>query len=398
MNNIVVHLKFGSCCRKEDRVYFYNMSFNAVFFLDVRDLSLHFVHRFSHEAIDKEKISVNGSLIYENSLYFFPNNADTNAVMRYDLKRQQEYIIPIENYCGKKFRVADFVQFGDMVYLFPSELKNGVYLLDLQKQKVKKEIELGSLFRSGFLCGSVCKTSDDCILLNMNRSNQLIKIDLHRKELVGSWTIGENIQIASMHFDGQSYWFLQAQSPDIYEWDCKKKLLQKYTGKGIKHKKQDSIPYANIIFSGTEILILGYSMKSILRVDKAEKIIEEYIPFPKELQLVNKKYTDWPICFQYDVFERCILFYPILGNMLLIYDKENHQVVGREIAVSEAEVPYLKDVLENIMMEKNSCIENDELETLERFINVIEAGKRSAQIFSKKNAGNLIYQQIRDCL
>lgn len=398
MRNIRTYLKWIGCCQNENKIYFLNMSFNGLFYLDLDDLLIHFVHRFSFEQANAKSLSATVTLFYENAIYFFPNQ--TNVIMKYDFYKKQEQVIPIQNYEEKFFVTADVVRLQDFIYMFPTRLEKGIYVFDLQKGEVKKDSELSSLFETSFpFDNNVLMRNGHCVLLGMYGSNKLIEIDLVTKKIIYSKTFEEDIHIYAVHFDGNHYWILQTESTDIYEWDRENDTLQVYRNEHAEWGKSKSIsvppiPYSNMIFLGNEILVLPFTMRSILRIEKESKTIEEPIVLPKEFRLVNKAFSGWPVCYQYTALEDKILLYPCRGNMLLVYDTITKQMTGKEMAVSEEEVYYLREILEENCMRSTSCMENDDLGTLEDFINIIGTYQNKNQFFDKKiNIGQSIYQE-----
>lgn len=396
MEDIRTHLKFGSNCLVDNNIYFFNRTFNGVFYLDLKDFSVHFVHKFDVEWAGTIGLSMNSEcLFYKGAIYFFPTK--TNIIMKYDIVRQQEQIIEIPDFDDKDFNVTNIIQRHNRVYLFPTILKKGIFVLDLLKDKVIKDNTLSSLFKSDLCCGNVLDVNKNSILLSMYNSNKAYEIDLNTAEMIDySGMFQNDLKIFSIFFDGNNYWILQTESTDIYEWDKENGLLQKYTSESIVWEDKIGVPYSNLIFLDDEILVLNYSLKHILRINKKKKTIETPLLYPKGFRLVNNAFCHQNICDYYIVLEDKVLIYPCRGNMLLIYDKETKQLSGRELIVSEKEVPYLRQIVEESFIRNESAVENDDFGTLETFLCMIgkKENKRSAvQETCKKNIGQMICQE-----
>lgn len=394
MKDIKMHLRCASVCKIEDRIYFSNITFNGLFYLDINDLSVHFVHQFSEERFDAIDLSTD-----KNVIYFFPNS--TNTIMRYDVLKQQEKMIPIQSYNGKSFQIAGIAQRQDLIYMFPGQLGQGIYIFDLHKQKVEKDKTLSLLFGQASFCGNVI-LEDNSVLLSMYGKNQLVEINLDTKKIINLWKFEEKMQIDTVHFDGDHYWILQTESTDIYEWNRENDTLQVYTNKNPIWADEvpiSSVPYSNMIFLEDEILVLNYSLKSILRINKEKKTIENPIEFSEEIQLDNCSFSGFPIYSQYTILEDKILLYPYRGNMLLVYDKETGRMSGKDLIVSEKEIPYLDEVVYSKYMKQymkqGKCRESGEQLTLEDYIVVIEKDIIKNQDNSLyENVGRLIYQEL----
>ncbi len=395
MGDIRTHLKFGSSCRIYNKIYFFNRTFNGVFYLDLKDFSIHFVHKFGCARADEAGLSMNSECLFcKDAIYFFPT--ETNVIMKYDIVRKCEQIIEIPDFDEQSFYVTNGIQRRNRVYLFPTSLKKGIFVLDLLKDKVIKDNVLSSLFKSDLWCGNVLEVNKNSILLSVYNSNKVYEIDLNTAKMIDySGMFQNNIKIFSTYFDGNNYWVLQTESTDIYEWNKENGLLQRYTNESVIWEDKIGVPYSNLIFLDDEILVLNFCMKHIYRVNKEKKTIENPLAYPKGFRLVNNAFCNQNICENYIVLEDKVLIYPSRGNMLLIYNKETGQISGKELVVSEKEVPYLKEVLNQIFTRKEGCIENDDFGTLEEFIDTIEPNKRKEQSFDKKNIGLLIYQEMR---
>ena len=117
--------------------------------------------------------------------------------------------------------------------------------------------------------------------------------------------------------------------------------------------------------------------------------------FPKGFKLVNSAFQGRDICKYYTVLKDKVLIHPCRGNMLLIYDKGTGQLSGKEMVVSEDEVPYLKEMINNsFFLEKKPCVElDDDMRTLSRFIETVCLNSDKEKISTFINAGELIYQK-----
>lgn len=79
--------------------------------------------------------------------------------------------------------------------------------------------------------------------------------------------------------------------------------------------------------------------------------------------------------------------------MLLIYDKATRSMLGKEFTVSETEVTYLKEVLQEDFMGEKICTENENLDTLDRFLQIVETNQSPSQLSVAEDIGQLIFEQ-----
>lgn len=179
MVDIQIPLDCATYCRVENRIYFMSSIFNGLFCLDINDLSVHFVHRFSCGQASAQNLS-SCSFFYGNTVYCFPNQ--TNVVMEYDISKQKEHIIPIQGYSGEFFQTVAAIRKEHRIYMFPYNLGEGIYRFDLMRNKTEKDEELSLLFSSDSYCGNVELVHDKFILIGMDRSDRIMEIDLDAKK------------------------------------------------------------------------------------------------------------------------------------------------------------------------------------------------------------------------
>ncbi len=396
MQIINTHLKVGSNCLVKNRVYFCNITFNGVFYLDTQDFSIHFVHKFSFHPDYAVELSLNASLAYNNDIYFFPNN--TNVILKYSILKQREEFIPIQD-CNDKFCISSAIRRQDMVYMFPKNLERGIYVFDLKNQRVEKDKKLSSLFCSEFRCskGHIFYDNKDCVMIGRYGGSQLLKINLVTKQIVFE-KVMEGMQIYCMCFDGKHCWILTMDSTDIYEWDMENDTLQRYINKDISWRKKDCIgkqPYSNLVFLEDEILVLNCYAENIWRIDRDKKSIGNPIKYPKKFRMVNNQFCYWPVYAQYTMLGDKVLLYPYAGNVLLVYDIKTKEVSGKDLLVSDQEIPYLKEVLIENFMEKGECLENDDFGKLESFTSMVKTNNRNGQVRNHEKVGQTVWESLR---
>lgn len=389
MEEITAYLKIGGSCRIGNRIYFLNMTFNGLFYLDICDMSIHFEHLFSE--IPAEMIRLTGnSLYYENAIYFFPSMS--NFIMRYDLMKCQERIIDIKDFNEDHFLIIGYVLRQNKVYMFPHNLCKGVYVFDLQRQMVERDEELSLLFRSGFYCGVTFLVRENRVLLSRFSANEIIEVDLDSKKIVYSKKFEDYMQIYSVYFDGIHYWILQMKSSEIYKWNRERDTVQIFVNKNTVQENVQEGNYSNMIFLNDEILILPLHLREILKINKEKKIIEKFKELPEKFELIDNRFRYCAVCYQYTLLEDKILLYSDSGNMMLIYDLVTGELSGKRLLISEKDVPYLREILKKIMRADKVHVENDNIETLKNLTSVLERDITKRRIDGQANVGRFIYE------
>lgn len=396
MREMRTYIKFCYGCHIENRIYFVNLTFNGIFYLELKDFSIHYLCRFVNESANVTGVSIGINTLYNNVIYFFPHN--TNVIVQFDRITQIMQEIAIPEFEGKYFQTAGVIEWNDHIYIFPIELGKGIYVFDPQRLEVRKDKELSLLFaESQYFCVNTFLTHNNSVLISLDGNNQVVEISLETKKIIQHRMLPEGIQIYSMCFDGEHYWILPKNTVDIYEWDLENDILKIYRNENAEWDDSEgasSFPYSNLIFLSDEILVLNSGMREILRINKKRKTIEEPIPFPMGFRCVNSRFRGWPICDHYTILCDKVLLHPSRGNMLLIYDIRSKQLFGKEMLVDREDTPYLCDILTESFRDNRSIIERDELETLRNFVDMITTDQLRMQSYDSRGMGSQIYHIV----
>lgn len=390
MKELTAYLKVGGSCRIGDRIYFLNMTFTGLFYLDIHDLSIHFEHLFTE--IPAERIRMAGnSMYYENAIYFFPSMA--NVIIRYDLLKRQESLINIKDFDEEHFLIIGCARVQDKVYMFPHNLGKGVFVFDLRKQVVERDEGLSRLFKPGFYCGITFLVRENQVLLSRFSGNEMIEVDLVSKEITFSKVFADDMQIYSVYFDGSEYWVLQMDSSEIYTWNRESDTIQVYKNENKSLENVKAGLYSNMIFLKDRVLILPLHLRNIFRMNKERKTIEEFKTIPEEFELIDNRFGYHAVCFQYTLLEDKILLYSDSGNMVMIYELSTGKLSGKKLLISEKDAPYLREILKKIIYANGAHIENDNVESLKNLTGVLDRGFRKKGMDDQENVGRLIYER-----
>lgn len=396
MYNIKTYIKFSDGCQIGNRIYFVNMTFNAICYLDITKLTIHFVSRISHENNSAVALSTGLNFLHNNTIYFLPNN--TKEIIKYDIAKQKNTRIVIPD-----FEIADFQTIAQMrlrnkIFIFPFNLGKGVYVFDILNEKVKRDDELTRLFGLNVFCANVCLVQDARVVIGLSGSNYLIELDLEKKDIIKKTMLPKHIKIENLCFDGVHYWILQRESTDIYELGREYEVLHKYVNINVEWNSREytvSAPYSELIFLKDETLVLNCCLKNILRINKEKRTIEDAVNFPESFQLINKNFSGWPICYGNKVIKNKVFLFPCRGNMLLIYDIYKKKLTGKEVMVSKEDVLYLEDVVEEIFLNNKVNTEMDDLGSLKNYIYMIGKIKKK-QLQNYGLAGKKIFNRMKE--
>ena len=391
MKNRKIHLRAVGVCKKNERIYFFNLTVKGVFYLDLCDYSVHFVHKFSCDEDREMSVTLSKSFIFGDKIYFFPGNGES-IIRVYDIKNGQEEFIPIPQE-EKDFAAMGFFQQNNKVYIV--SYKYGFYVLDLQRQQVCRDEEINSLFDSEMLYTNLISTDKDTILIGKRGSNQLFEIDLCKKEIIYCKRLKEDIKIDRLCYDGEKCWILPMGSTNIYELDRTENAIRTYVYDNVNNESEVIQPYWDMVFLEDEILVLNCQMKNIVRINKDKKTIENPIGFPEGFRLNDMRIAGWSICAAHLILENEVLIFTIRGNMLLIYDKAEKRLIGKEMLVELDEVPQLRAVMEKDFLQQDIGVE-DEDETVEVFMELLSRQEKKSLGLYKEGIGKRIFLNVND--
>lgn len=390
MKELTAYLKVGGSCKIGDRIYFLNMTFTGLFYLDIHDLSIHFEHLFSEIPAERIRLAGN-SMYYENAIYFFPSMAD--FIVRYDLLKRQESLINIKDFDEEHFLIIGCARVQDKVYMFPHNLGKGVFVFDLQKQTVERDEEISLLFKPGFYSGITFLVRNNRVLLSRFSGNEIVEVDLVSKEITFTKIFANDMQIYAVYFDGSEYWILQMDSSEIYTWNRESDTIQIYKNENNSLENIKTGLYSNMIFLKDGILILPLHLRNIFKINKEKKTIEEFKDLPEEFELVDNRFGYHAVCFQYTLLEDKILLYSDSGNMIMIYELSTAKLSGKKLLISERDVPYLREILKKIIYANKTYTENDNVQSLKNLTGILDQSFRKMSMDNHKNVGRLIYER-----
>lgn len=391
MSDVKRYLQWFGNCRIGDKIYFVDMTFNGMFYLDLKDFSAHFVHSFSCAEADSVSLSF-CSKVYDGVIYFFPTN--TNAIMKYDTLRNQEQIIPIRDCNCEFFLTAATIQWQKLVYLFPFDLSLGIYVLNLENNFVMKDDSLSKLFGKGFYCANALLSQNNRVLIGLYGKNQIIEVNMETKKIVGNKKLGENTEIYTMYSEGNNCWILLINSADIYEWSRENDEIYVYTNENpIYMTEKSRMPYSNLVFCEDEILVLNSMLKNIFRINKKNNRIEYPIIFPDGFKRIDYGNGFYSMLGDYTLLEDKVLIYPCWGNQLLIYDRKTKQIEGKEVVISGRKIPHFEKAFYKNCQKEGVYMETADVMTLESLMIVTKKEERKRKIMKNREIGKIIYQQ-----
>lgn len=393
MKDYKIHLQYVGTARLKNEIWFSNLGFNGLFSMDINNSVLKYRNKIPFLEENVECAYANANLVYENKLFFFPNNC--KEIMIYDAitdRFQKVTILPLDN--DDVYITAGVIQWEKSVLIFPYKLEQGIFILDLTTLQLKHDIEFNKLlenFKNIFYFTKLDVTT----IAVLTENNAIIELDIEKKKNIYFKQFNQNLDIIALAYNKNSYWLLLNKVTDIYEWNCVQEELIKYQLLEEEWLNEGGIPYSNIIFVDERIIVLNFYLKYIMEIDKNAHLIKKAVEYPKGFRFLDNKFRAWRAFAAFDVIDQKIWLHPVRGNMLLIYDIKENYLVGKEIVISTMEFPAaLEGVEENILINNDIFCERDDMGGISGFIEVI-GGKD----YIKKQSqflGNIVHKIIMD--
>ena len=139
MKDYKIHLQYVGTARLKNEIWFSNLGFNGLFSMDINNSVLKYRNKIPFLEENVECAYANANLVYENKLFFFPNNC--KEIMIYDAitdRFQKVTILPLDN--DDVYITAGVIQWEKSVLIFPYKLEQGIFILDLTTLQLKHDI------------------------------------------------------------------------------------------------------------------------------------------------------------------------------------------------------------------------------------------------------------------
>lgn len=398
MKSQIIHLQYFGTCHYNNRIWFPHIGFNGLFSINTGDLSVKFEYKIPCLREAAKMAYAHAALRYDSKLFFFPGNC--RHIFTYDVNNSSSLEIDMDLETDTDiYSTAGIVQNNDKVWIFPQFSSQGVYTLNLSTLQIEQDVELSKLVESigegTVIC--VCQCSKTEVAISRFGENYISVIDIEKKKKVNHKIFEEKIKIQLIFCDRDSFWILQSDSTDIYEWKQTEDRLIKYCL--TEEEWIDNVhwmPYRNMIFFKEHIIILNCKLKYIMKIDKVTQTIKRAIDYPKGFDfLLNNGYVR-TVFASFDVIDNKIWIHPSLGNMLLIYDVENNHIEGKEIIVTAEQIPYWHKIIDD-EFSNDICLEVDNpISNLDNFLHVSLASSDSNNRNQILNIGEKIYCEVRE--
>lgn len=206
------------------------------------------------------------------------------------------------------------------------------------------------------------------------------------------------MDIWGIRYDGSDLWLLPYESMNVYKWYLQEDRLIKYESKETEWITSSGPPYINMAFLDNQIILLPSRLKYIMRIDMETNTIQKAFDYPEGFRFLKNKFglEEYPAFGAFDILDRKLIMHPLLGNMLLIFDIEKNYVEGLELIVSDEEVPYLSEIMQEGYQLNGIYYEAEEAGGLKALISLTSRDCKKENRESAGYAGKEIYDKIKE--
>jgi hypothetical protein len=379
-----------------NQIYFSNGGFNGLFSLNIQDLSMRFIGRIPFlETGIQRAYGGNVHCSYGSKILLFPTNC--NQILVYDTDKGNIQGVHVNSADGCNiYMTAGIARYGEQVYIFPTKLIQGIFMLDLKTLKIERNMDLESVLDGTeyiYNIDNVIRINETEIAILSGRTT-IIGISIQEKRRTFCKRFIDDYDIWGIRYDGSNFWLLSFTSTDVYEWNRTADKLIKYQLEEEEWFSSKTVPYVNMIFMDNQVILLPLGLKYIMRIDKTKRTIVKATDYPAGFQFLNGL-GEWTAFGSYNVIgQHKVLIHPARGNMLLIYDIVKNHIEGKELAVNNDMVPYLKEIIEQRFCQSGSVVnemDNFGVRLLDLAINQKQKNKNSVKT---EPVGEKIYRTL----
>lgn len=331
-NKLNLHCRSG--IRVKDKFYFSEAFFNGLFELDLNDFSVKFICHFSGERKSRMLCHGRQMINYKDTIYFFPTCI--KRIHYYDLIKKEEnnILLPsMEN--EEEFVVSGIVQKNNKIWMFSVNHANGVFMLDMDEKKILKAEVLSKLLLKYKKITNFIEIPEEGKAAAYCISDALLlEIDVELEQIKEHKLQIENANICEINYHEGKFYFIDAVSGDLYEWQWNNMNLRRFAAQGIDRISNEGALFFDCCFVGDDIYMLPSRNKHVMKIG-ADGIMAKAFEYPEGFQIIRtvRSFYDPSVMLFFEVIDNEIWFYPYGSNQLLIYDTKTDKITGEKIEI-----------------------------------------------------------------
>jgi hypothetical protein len=371
-NNIDnIYLNFRSYVRTKDSLLFANMEFNGLFSMSLETFEIKQIHTFGQAAINQFFCVRQCVVKHKDNILFLMNNTAQGRICFLNLKTNQEKLIDLPGLFKSSTDGCGVFEADNKGWFVPTDLSNGIYVINFDTLDIEKEKKLSTLLE-GYKWGMRCvkQGKDSFSFIDMNK-NEMVLVNVVSKTIKILKIPVKNAN--GFAIVGDVIWLTCMNDTNVYEWNVRNKIVNTFILEDVDQLGDFETPYSNLIFVEEQdsLFLLGGELNAIYKTDRNKHSIYIAFPFPKNFQFINNTLRYYGYHFaEVERVEDELWFYPIIGNMILIYNIRENSVIGINSYITKKKLHNFEDILIHELHSVN-CLEGEGLYSLYNMLDVI---------------------------
>lgn len=326
-----LHLQYRSGARVNNKLYFSELFFNALFELDLKNFSAKYVSSFSEEEKRRQLLHIQHAICYKDKI-FFPAHC-TMKVHYYDLVKGKSSCISIPA-PDEEFVTECIVKKNNRVWLFSSSASIAAFVMDMDELSINNADALNEvIMQYKPIKGWFYIAERDRVYTYCTDKSTLLEVDLDGEHAKEYRLPIQNIKISHFTYHDGNIYFIDADLGDLYEWNGEK--LQKFVAGSIETIRISGPLFLGCCFANGEIYMIPWRSKYVMKVKRDDNSMQRAFDYPEHFCYIDHCIGDYYLGMMSfcEVVDNKIWFHPCGGNQLLIYDTETGKTLVKKIQI-----------------------------------------------------------------
>lgn len=330
--------------------WFVSMSFNGLFAYHYETGKIRWIHRFKHIKINKIYLCAPNILKQGDELFFFPNNM--RDIIVYNIRTNEETVIELPGLddCVNAYDIVSILHQGkENNFIFPSNLNNGVYNINLLTKEAKPCEQWNNYIKNNNLLsaqGPFVDETEECIWMGFQNTNLILKLNKNLNILHEYKIPITNLKIHYFKCIEGKIWIIPRNYSNIYCWNSDTNEVKEYSYYDKNFMVKGIGVFEKIVECGKDLILINGPVLYNMRIQPEKEIIDTVLEYPINCApMANSVYN-------VEKYNNLYYFFPRMCKELLVYNPQEHKFEGRNFEISKKDIPYYDELVEAELREK----------------------------------------------
>lgn len=240
----------------DKKLYFSNTNYNALVIVDKATWTVERLIPFEGEERDAKNLHLY-CIKKAGKICFLP--AEAHCAHIYDIEKGEQSTCDTlnESMTEEAQGAWNYFVYGDKIYLLPGVAGQKLHLWDVQANSFKRENWWDIPLENAALAHD--SMDEKCFYSFVKESNQLYITDLLNQSIEEYFLPDEHIKYVT--YDGQNFWYVTTDTPDIVCWNRRDGEVDRYPIQGDIQWEYNIIPCIGICYAEGNLFLLFYNMQ-----------------------------------------------------------------------------------------------------------------------------------------